>query len=264
MSRVDIPILRANMKKTSIIILYFLLPLILLAGSSSREIISRADSAYNEERYADAAGLYESVLDMGLESPELYYNLGNAYFNLHNLPAAILNYERAAILAPRDKDIRFNLNIANSLITDKIETVPEIFYVEWWKSLRGSFNMFTWTRISLLIFALAILFAGVFFLSKSVFMRKFGFWAGTIALLLTIMSFAITYTKYDTISRHLEAIVFSPTITVKSSPNQLGKDLFVIHEGTKVLILEEVNGWANIRIANGSSGWMPLNSVKRI
>jgi len=238
--------------------------LISVSLMGQHELIALGDSAYNNEMYTEAITNYESVLDQGYESAELYYNLGNAYFNINNLPAAILNYERAKVLSPGDADIDFNLNIANSMITDKIEVVPEIFYVQWWKTLRNSQNLHTWTLTSISIFALLILSAGIFFLSRNVFMRKTAFWAGIAFILLSMAIFSITYTKYDMQSKHMEAIVFDPTITVKSSPNQLGKDLFVIHEGTKVFIIEEINEWCNISIANGSDGWLPASSIKRI
>lgn len=229
-----------------------------------QDLITQGDSAYNREMYTEAISNYEAVLDQGFESAQLYYNLGNAYFNINMLPAAILNYERAKVLAPADADIDFNLNIANSMITDKIEPVPEIFYIRWWKSLRNSFNLYTWTIASISIFVLLVLCAGIFFLSRNILMRKFAFWSGIFFILFSIAGFSMTYTRYDIQSKHLEAIVFDPTITVKSSPNQLGKDLFVIHEGTKVFILEEINEWCNIRIANGSAGWLPAVSIKRI
>ena len=252
------------MKKTAIIIFQVLFPLLMLAGTTQQALITEADTAYKAERYTEAVEKYESVLDQGLESAELYYNLGNAYFHLNNLPAAILNYERAKVLNPRDADINFNLNIANSMIPDKIEVVPEIFYIRWWKSVRNNFNLHTWTMASVSIFILLVMFIGIFVLSQRMFMRKLAFWTGIMALLLSIISFSMTYTKHSIESQHLEAIVFSPTVTVKSSPNQLGKDLFVIHEGTKVFLMEEMNEWANIKIANGSTGWMPLGSMKRI
>ncbi len=229
-----------------------------------QDLITQGDSAYNREMYTEAISNYEAVLDQGFESAQLYYNLGNAYFNINMLPAAILNYERAKVLAPADADIDFNLNIANSMIPDKIEPVPEIFYIRWWKSLRNSFNLYTWTIASISIFVLLVLCAGIFFLSRNILMRKFAFWSGIFFILFSIAGFSMTYTRYDIQSKHLEAIVFDPTITVKSSPNQLGKDLFVIHEGTKVFILEEINEWCNIKIANGSAGWLPAASIKRI
>ena len=238
--------------------------LISFSSYAQQELITKGDSAYNSEAYIEAVSYYEEVLDQGFESAELYYNLGNAYFNLNKLPEAILNYERAKVLAPRDPDIEFNLNIANSMIPDKIEVVPEIFYVRWWKSLRNSINLHTWTITSLVVFFLIVLSAGIFFLSRSLIMRKFAFWLGGVFIVLGICVFSMTYTKYDMQSQHMEAIVFDPTITVKSSPNQLGKDLFVIHEGTKVFIMEEINSWCNIRIANGSEGWLPATSIKRI
>ncbi|MEN8225725.1 MAG: tetratricopeptide repeat protein [Bacteroidota bacterium] len=252
------------MKKATIIFLQFLFPLLLLAGTEQQSVITEADTAYNAEQYIEAIEKYEMVLSQGFESAELYYNLGNAYFNRNNLPAAILNYERAKVLAPRDADIIFNLSIANSMIPDKIETVPEIFYVRWWKALRNSFNLHSWTISSISIFVLLIISIGIFILSGSIFMRKFAFWAGLVFILANIACLSMTYRKHEIQSKHLEAIVFDPTITIKSSPNKLGKDLFVIHEGTKVFIMEEMNEWANIKIANGSTGWMPLGSVRRI
>lgn len=249
------------MKKVIIIIATVFIS---FSAIAQQELISRGDSAYNREAYSESVGYYEEVLKQGFESAELYYNLGNAYFNLSRLPEAILNYERARVLAPRDPDVEFNLNIANSMITDKIEVVPEIFYVRWWKSLRDSFNLQSWSIASIIVFVLIILSAGIFFLSRTMMLRKFAFWLGAVLIVLGISIFSITYTKYDMQSKHMEAIVFAPTITVKSSPNQLGKDLFVIHEGTKVFIMEEINSWCNIRIANGSEGWLPAASIKRI
>jgi tetratricopeptide (TPR) repeat protein len=246
------------------IVIIMFVSLISFVSVGQQELISRGDSAYGKEMYIDAIGFYEEVLKEGYESAQLYYNLGNAYFNINNLPAAILNYERAKVLAPGDEDIIFNLSIANSMIPDKIEPVPDIFYVRWWKSLRNSTNLYTWTIAGLVAFALLVFSLGFFFLSGSLFIRKTAFWAGILFFLLSISLFFMTYTKYDIQSKHLEAIVFDPTITVKSSPNQLGKDLFVIHEGTKVFIIEEINEWCNIRIANGSEGWLPAESIKRI
>jgi len=249
------------MKKAIII---FVAILSYTAIQAQQELLIKGDSAYNMKEYSEAAGYYEGVLAQGYESAKLYYNLGNAYFNLNKLPEAILNYERAKVLDPRDEDIAFNLRIANSMIPDKIEEVPEIFYVKWWKLLRDSINLRTWTISSLVVFALIVLCAGIFFLSRNIRMRKFAFWLGGVLIVLGISIFAMTYTKYVMQSKHVEAIVFDPTITVKSSPNQQGKDLFVIHEGTKVFIMEEINNWCNIRIANGSEGWMPASSIRRI
>jgi len=161
-----------------------------------QQLITQGDSAYNREAYTDAIGFYEDVLGQGYESAELYYNLGNAYFNINKLPEAILNYERAKVLAPSDNDISFNLNIANSMIPDKIEAVPEIFYVRWWKSLRDSVNLHTWTITSLLIFAMLILSAGTFFLSRNIFMRKLSFWAGMVLILIGIGALAV-YILYE-------------------------------------------------------------------
>jgi len=252
------------MKKIFFILAPMIIPLLLAASDSPQEIIAAGDSAYSEKLYTQAIGKYESVIRQGYESPELYYNLGNAYFNINNLPAAILNYERAKVLDPRDEDIAFNLRIANSMITDKIEPVPEIFYIRWWKALRNSFNLQNWTVASISLFMFLLVCIGTFILSRRLVLRKAAFWTGIVVLLISAASFSMAFSKYNIQRNHLEAIVFDPTITVKSSPSESGKDLFVIHEGTKVFIIDEINDWCNIRIANGSEGWMPLESLKRI
>jgi len=252
------------MKKITIILAVFYLPLLVAAGERQQALVASADSAYREKLYTRAIDKYESVIMQGYESAALYYNLGNAYFNINDLPAAILNYERAKVLDPRDEDIAFNLRIANSMITDKIEPVPEIFYIRWWKSLRNSFNLHTWTITSISLFIFLLVCIGTFVLSRRLPLRKTAFWTGFIILLFSAAAFSMASTKFTIQHDHLEAIVFEPTITVKSSPSETGKDLFVIHEGTKVFIMDEINNWCNIRIANGSEGWMPIGSLKRI
>ncbi|OQX79740.1 MAG: hypothetical protein B6D61_03035 [Bacteroidetes bacterium 4484_249] len=224
----------------------------------------KANKEYSEELYTNAIDDYLQIIDKGFESADLYFNLGNAYFKSENIPAAILYFEKAKKLRPNDEDINFNLNVANTMIVDKIEPVPVLFFWNWWRSVYNLFNADTWARISVYGFILFFVLLAFYLLSKQIIIRKTAFYSGLVVLFITLFTISIAYQKYKILKYQKEAIVFTPTITVKSSPNQNSVDLFVIHEGSKVKIVEQVGGWYEIKIANGSVGWLPASSLKSI
>lgn len=248
-------------------ILYILIFYIVVQHAFAVEtdtLLFRANNEYSKELYTNAVEHYLQIIDQGYESAELYFNLGNAYFKLDDIPSAILYYEKAKKLDPNEKDINFNLNVANTKIADKIEPVPELFFQRWWRSVYNLFGANAWAKISVIGFILFFILLAFYLLSNFLVIRKVAFYAGVIIFFLTLFSFTVAYQKYHIIKNQKEAIVFTPTITVKSSPNQNSVDLFVIHEGSKVRIIEEVGGWYEIRIANGSVGWLPASSLKTI
>ena len=250
------------MKKFLVIL--FLLSATFAWADDNQLLIEEANNLYNQNEYEQAATLYQKVIENGYEAPELYYNLGNTYFKLNNMPQAILNYEKARKLAPADDNILFNLSIANNRIVDKIETVPEAFYARWWKSLVYAFSLDAWGWISLTVFGLTILMLLVFLLSNIVWLRKASFWSGIIFLILFGVSFLLARQKHTSFSRDHQAIVFTPTVTIKSSPTDSSIDLFVIHEGTKVQLTDHVGDWYEITIANGSVGWLKEEDIRKI
>ena len=250
------------MKK--ILIFIFLLTGYLANADNNQLLIEEAGKLYNEGTYDRAVEMYQKVLGSGFESAELYYNLANAHFKMNELAPAILYYEKAAKLNPSDEDIQFNLAIANSRIVDKIETVPELFYVRWWNSLIFTFSVDGWAVISLIAFVLLLVSALGFFLFDVIIIKKTAFWTGIVFLLLSVSSFALANQKYNSFRKDHEAIVFTPTVTVKSSPAENSIDLFVIHEGTKVHITDNVGDWTEIKIANGTIGWLKSTDLVRI
>ncbi len=253
------------MKNRAIILLILLIGVSgMIFAQAADSLVSRANDAYSSGDYLKSIELYNKVISEGFESPDLYYNLGNAYFKSNDIPSAILYYEKARKLAPKDEDINFNLNLAKSRIIDKIEPIPEFFLKAWWKNLRHMFPIDVWARIGLGSFILLLVFASVFIISRSVTARKLSFWLGFIVLLIAIHSFLFSYQEYHNYVHNNEAIIFTPTVTVKSSPNENSVDLFVIHEGTKVSISDKVEGWTEIRIANGSVGWVKSDVYKTI
>ncbi|MEA3477472.1 MAG: tetratricopeptide repeat protein [Bacteroidota bacterium] len=252
------------MNRTWISIIVIFTFLVSQAQESQFPVIEQANQAYNAGAYQEAIDLYNDVLKEDYSSAALYYNLGNAYFKINDIPSAILNYEKALKLNPNDQQIQFNLNIANSQIVDKIEAVPDMFYVRWWKDFSKTFSSDDWARIAIGLYLMIILLAAVFIISRSPGLRRISFWAGLATGIMLIISTTISYQKYNQQINDKYAIIFSPTITVKSSPSRSSVDLFVIHEGTKVEITDQVEGWHEIRIVNGSIGWVPQNILKKI
>jgi tetratricopeptide (TPR) repeat protein len=226
--------------------------------------IAQGNSYYTAAKYDSAMIQYQAVVDAGYESSGLYYNLGNAYFKLKDIPSAILYYEKAKKLDPTDEDILKNLEVANNMIVDKIDQLPRFFFREWWDSIYNLFNADSWTWISLCFLMLSLI-AIFFYLTTSVlWIKKTGFFSGLILILFTIGTFGLASQRFYYTKQASEAIIFAPTITVKSSPGNSSVDLFVLHEGTKVALLDEVVGWHKIKIGNGSVGWLPDDSFKGI
>jgi tetratricopeptide (TPR) repeat protein len=225
---------------------------------------AKANEAYAQEMYAEAIELYQQIIAVGYESGELYFNLGNAYFKQSEIPSAILFYEKAKKLKPNDEDIDFNLNVANTKIVDKIEPVPEFFLRNWWRSVYNVFSADSWTKICIVCLIVFFILFGFYLFSKLMQVRKSAFYAGIIVLFFTLFSFTVAYQKYKLLTSQQEAIIFTPTITVKSSPNPNSVDLFVLHEGSKVKIIERLGEWSEIKIANGSVGWLPKEALNNI
>ncbi len=241
--------------------LIFLLPV--FAGGIDT-LYTKANAEYDKELYTNAVDDYLQVIKNGYESPEVYYNLGNAYFKLNDYPSAILYYEKAKKLAPDDEDINYNLKVVNTKIVDKIEPLPELFLKRWWKSFYNVMNSTTWAWLTIISFIAFFFFLSFYLLSNKIVIRKFSFYLGILAVFITILSFVLGFEKYNAEHNQKEAIVFVPTLTVKSSPSESSVDLFVIHEGAKVKIVDKVGRWYEIRIANGSVGWLPVDAVKKI
>ena len=235
-----------------------------LFAQNPQSIIAEGNMAYTEGLYTDAIDSYLEVADAGFEAPELFYNLGNAYFKMNDFPHAILWYERAHRLDPGNEDIDYNLKVANSKIADKIDPLPELFYIKWYKSVVNLFPVNTWAVQTIAYFILTLVAVTLYFISRKLFLRKTGFWAAFLFFALTLFTLLFSVSGYNRMKTLHEAIVFDPTITVRSSPDEKSVDLFVIHEGTKVRLLDKIGEWYEIRIDNGSVGWLPEESLEEI
>ena len=253
------------MKTLNIVLIFFLISLSLtMQANEAEKVFEKATILYNAERYEEAVTLFQQLVDSDFEQTDLCYNLGNAYFKAGNIPNAIFYFEKAKKLAPSDEDVLHNLQIANQQITDRLELVPEPFYKTWWNTWLQFFSPNQWTRIALVLFSLIFLLASLFFLIREVKYRKVSFYSGLVVLVITLFSFFFAYESYQRANRHNEAIIFTPSVVVKSSPNEKSVDLFVIHEGLKVKLLQKEGSWTKIRIGNGKIGWVLQEEYRRI
>ena len=226
---------------------------------------SKGVQAYTDGRWSECTESLEALESVGVVSPELYYNLGNAYFKSGDYPHAILYYERTLKISPSFEDARINLDFANSLIRDKIDAVPEFVLKSWARKVCYLMPSDFWALISIVLFAAALALFLVFRLGASRGLRRTGFYCSIVALILSASSFGMAQWQRNSYLKADGAIVMKPVTSVKSSPSRdSSKDLFVLHEGTKVTVLDTVGEWKNISLSDGRQGWIEESDMEMI
>lgn len=228
-------------------------------------LFNAASAAYSEGNWTEAADTYSSIENLGLESPSLYCNMGNAWFKSGDVAKAMLYYEKALKLDPSYDDARYNRTVISDFIQDRIEPVPEFILKTWTRDLCYILDSDTWAVTGLVFLGLVVAALLLLFLSSSLALRRTGFFTAIVAFLLMVMSFAFAFWQKNDYMRKDGAIIMTPVVSVKSSPSsETSTDLFILHEGTKVLILDEVGDWRNIELADGRQGWMKSSDMEII
>ncbi len=221
--------------------------------------------AYADGRFSDASSAWTSITDAGYSSARLYYNLGDAWFKQGCFARSILNYERALKLEPSYSEARYNLEFVNGFVQDKIEPVPEFILKSLARKVCYLMGSNAWVALFFVFFALTLAMALLFLCGASAGKRRLGFFCGIVSLILAASALGFSLWQKSAALKADEAIVMSPVSSVKSSPSAgSAKDLFVIHEGTKVKILDGVGDWKNISLADGRQGWMPGSALEVI
>ncbi|MDN5552999.1 MULTISPECIES: tetratricopeptide repeat protein [Prevotella] len=223
-----------------------------------------ADAEYKKANYQQAIKDYEELLKHGV-SPELYYNLGNAYYKVDNITRALLNYERASMLDPGNKDIRFNLQFVRNKTIDKAADDDEMFFVTWYKSVVNFESVDGWAKISVVSIIMALLLLLVYLFCEKVSLRKVGFFGSLTFIGCFILSILFAYQQKYFFENRCGAIVTSPVVNVKKTPSAGSADEFIIHEGTKVYITDRgMKGWTGIRLPDGREGWILKGKIEEI
>lgn len=227
-------------------------------------LLEQANQHYMNQEFEQAIEKYEQILTAGKESAQVYYNLGNAYFKKEDYVKAVLNYERAKLLAPQNEDIDFNLQIVNQYIVDQIEVLPQPFFVSWRNRIINKNSADGWAQISVVSFVLFLVLLSAFFFARYVWLKRISFWVGILSVIIAVFSFSFANRQKIKITERNTAIVTCPRVTVKGSPAENGTDLFLIHDGLKVEITGTLNDWNEIRLADGNKGWMKSTCMERI
>ena len=248
--------------------IYILLTLMLVftaglvfAQEERSEKFKKGVEYYTASNYQAALDEWLDIYNTGYRSAELHYNIGNAYFKLNNVPGAILFFERARLLKPGDGNINYNLQIARTLVVDKFEEIPQLFFVKWYDFLALMLQTNTWAVISIVTFVLFLILLSVYIYSTGYRTKVLGFWTAMLFLLISVSSLAFTVRNRNLVYDSSEAVIFAPSVNGKSSPDNSGTDLFVLHEGSKVTIEDNVGEWFEIKLSDGNKGWVPSNSL---
>ncbi len=233
-------------------------------AQDNNALLQQAADAYANGDYPAAINHYEQILAQGQHAFEVYYNLGNAYFKKNEIAPAILNYERASRLNPSDADLQHNLAMAKSRTVDKVDmlTVPE--FVTGYKSFVNATPADRWGTLSIIGFVFMLLAIAAFLYLTQRRMKQLALGSGVLLAFLTIVFFFFGWQQSNWLNSQKEAIIFQPSITITSTPDNTGEELFVLHEGTKVRIVERFRDWVRVRIGDGNTGWMPEEGMEEI
>jgi len=257
--------MKFNQIKLILCFLATISPALLFAADSRQQLFEKGNSFYIKGQYKQAIDIYKEVLGDGYQSAALYFNLGNAHYKDGDLPESILNYEKARRLAPGDDDINFNIRLANSKTIDKIDESPEFFLSKWWEGFILSYSadnlataaiILTLTGSSLLIWYFFALASGI---------KKLTFFSSLVFFFVAIGSIVVAGSQTSSFDSNRQAIVFTSSVDIKTSPADKVSTAFVLHDGTKVDVLgNNGGGWLKIKLANGNEGWIKTSDVREI
>jgi tetratricopeptide (TPR) repeat protein len=234
------------------------------AAQNIYDLVEKGNMNYMSGNYEMAIQDYQAVVDSGYESAELYYNLGNAYYKSNKFTMALVNFEKASLLDPDDKEIQHNLEMARQLVIDKIDKLPEFLPKLWYRKFTGLLKTDQWAYISMIAFPVSLLLFLVYFFVRRIGIRKTAFWLAIVVMLISISTFIFSNNQKKLVYDNSYAIIITPSVTIKSSPDENGTELFQLHEGTKVEIIDQLGDWKEIKLSDGNVGWLKISDLIRL
>ncbi len=246
-----------------------LMPLLVLlmcfkVSAQNETSFNRATDAYNEGEYEKAIENYLEILNNGQHSAELYFNLGNTYYKLNQIAPSIYYYEKALLLKPKDPEIKNNLAYAQNMTLDAIEIMPETGISKIYKNITGFLSFDQWGYAAVTFIILFVLLYIAFYYFRYATQKRIAFISSLISLIIAIVSFVFAFVQYNDFKTDRPAIVFTDEVTIKSEPNDRSQEVFKLHEGAKVNVLEQLNDWKKIRIVDGKTGWVSSSAIKAL
>jgi len=247
---------------------YFVIALTLFSGlpfaQNTDEQMLQAGVFYRNGEFDRAIQIYEDLRSAGYEGTSLYFNLANSYYRIGKLGYAILNYERVLKNSPSDEDVKHNLAFASLSTVDRIQPLPTFILFEWWESLLASLSVNGWTYITFFFYILLMIFIVIYFFAKTIFQQKIILFSGLGILAIFLIATSLLIVKINREETVISGVVVEQSITVKTSPDPQSTDAFVIHEGLKVNLEDQLDEWVKIRLADGKVGWIENRAIERI
>lgn len=233
-------------------------------GQNEDSLFEKANQEYKNGRYNDALSLYQEIEATGKTSSALYYNMGNCFYKMNVVPASIYNFEKALVIDPSNKDAKNNLEIAKKLTLDRIEALPKNIFQKFHSKYIASITFNSWAYISVILSLLVgVLFILYYFAINSSLKRLY-FILFSLSILFLTGTLYITSSQYFTYKNSKYAIVFEKEISIKNEPTQNSEEIFLLHEGTKVKIIDSLDEWCKIKLVDGKIGWLKTSEVKVI
>lgn len=224
----------------------------------------KGNDLYQKGKYEQAVTAYESVLKTNKHSAELYFNLGNCYYKLNKVAPAIYNYEKALVLNPKDSETLNNLEFAKKLTIDEVKVVPKVGFAKLIRDFTGNFHYDTWAWISVSFASLFLLFFVGYYFSQISLSKRIFFFGMFVLIFLLLTSVSAALFEKGHFENEKPAIVFAEMAEVKSEPQKASSAIFMLHEGTKVFVLEALDNWKKIQLTDGTEGWIDKSAIKEV
>ena len=244
--------------------IFFLLLMIAnsVVAQNTDDLFKSANDLYKNEKLEEAIELYKKIETQGLVSSELYYNLGNSYYKLNKVGPSIYYYEKALKLNPLNEDVKNNLVFAKRLALDNIEELPKTVFQKINKNYIKKLSYNQWAIVVVVFSFLGGILFLLFYFASSPSKKRFYFITSILSFILLILSFTITYTQHSTAKNNIEAIVFAEKTEVRNAPTLNSEEIFTLHEGTKVIVLDAIDNWKKIKLVDGKVGWIIADDLK--
>ncbi|MGY0391080.1 tetratricopeptide repeat protein [Bizionia sp. KMM 8389] len=232
------------------------------AFAQNTQLFNQANALYNEGQYEEAISKYEKILATDMHSEALYFNLANAHYKLNHIAPSIFYYEKAKQLAPNDPDIDQNMAFAKNMTLDAIDVLPEVGISKVINQASNTISFDAWAILAICFVFVAVFSFINYYLASGTKTKRFSFTLGFIGMFLMLGALVAAFHKYDLDKSDNPAIVFAQKSQIKSEPNLRSSEAFVLHEGTKVQVLDTVNNWKKIKLTDGKTGWILADDIK--
>ena len=235
-----------------------------ISGQNADSLFVSANELYRNGAFEEAIKKYKEIETLDSVSSELFLNLGNAHYKLNKVGPTIFYYEKALKLDPLNTDVKNNLIFAQRLALDNIKEVPKTIFQKFNKNYLQKLSFDEWAIVVVLFsFLTAILFL-LFYFGYSPTKKRIYFSTSLFSFILLLFVVFITYNQYNQAKNKKEAIVFVEKTEVRDAPTLNAEAIFTLHEGAKVFVLDAVDNWKKIKLADGKLGWIIAEEIKEL